>query len=166
MGYGATTLQLSATELKALTGWNDSVIIEFLSLQGGMTEVTQNISIVINNVAQAFTEISLNTANIATMEKQFQPIREQIAELNSLHAKVANMKRDVLRLVNNIAQEGAATLALARQAQAKVESLEDQIIALTQSGADLQLQNGYLSAQLHQANNSLADLSQQVAGMA
>lgn len=166
MGYGASTLQLSATELKALTGWNDSVIIEFLSLQGGMTEVTQNISIVINNVAQAFTEISLNTANIATMEKQFQPIREQIAELNSLHAKVANMKRDVLRLVNNIVQEGAATLALARQAQAKVESLEDQIIALTQSGAALQSQNGYLSAQLHQANNSLADLSQQVAGMA
>lgn len=165
MAYGATTLQLSATELKTLTGWNDSVIIEFLSLQGGMTEVTQNISIVINNVAQAFSEISLNTANIANMEKQFGPIQQQIASLDSMQSKVADLKRDLIALINNIAQEGQQTLSLARQAQAKAQELQDQINDLTQTDELLRAQNGYLSAQLHQANNSVAELSQQVAGM-
>lgn len=165
MAYDATTLQLSATELKALTGWNDPVIVEFLSLQGGMAEVTQNISIVINNVAQAFSEISMNTANIVSLERQLQPIQQQVASLGATQSKVANLKRDLIALINNIAQEGQQTLSLARQAQAKAQELQDQINDLTQTDELLRAQNGYLSSQLHQANNSIAELSQQVAGM-
>lgn len=161
----ATALQLDASELRKLTKWPDPVIEEFLSLQRSVSSVVNNINIIINNTSSVTGDINLSLAKNTALAKELanmlneqaaiaqlvsnesasrrdlerviNNLRQFVQPLNSLPAKVANMKRDIVRLINNLSALNASLLSQNNGLQAKVTMLEDQVSNMKQELAGM-----------------------------
>jgi hypothetical protein len=171
----ATALNLDASELRKLTNWPAPVIEEFLSLQGSLMNVVNNINIVINNITSVQGDINLSLAKNAALSKVVNNLAQQdasltslisdesatrrdlsrsianlkhsIEPLNALPFKVANQKRDVLRLVNNLNQNMAPLMAMPAKVASQKRDLIRLINNMKQENAALQAQISWLRAQ-------------------
>jgi hypothetical protein len=185
----ATALQLSATELKSLTKWPDAVIYEFLSLQAGVKNITENINIAINNTAIALTLESQSTARITELSRAVVQLEEQVhafdalrsmnanlkldllvtinnnrellAALTSLIAKVASNKRDQQRIINNLTEELASAQARNGRQAAKITALSDQIVSLSEQMA---IPDTTLLSRVTRNADAILNLQQEMAG--
>ena len=158
----ATSLKLSATELRTMTKWPDAVVLEFLSLQGSVSEITEVINIVINNVTTAITLESQNQAGVATLNRALVTLREQVSALDTLPGKIANLKRDLLRVSNANQEQDAALGALntkvtsnKRDQRRLIENLNEQLMAAMGL-------NAKLSAKVIVQADQIASLNEQM----
>lgn len=156
MAYDATTLQLSATELKALTGWNDPVIVEFLSLQGGMAEVTQIVNIVIeqvtqNNTTLAHTNIVVNNLQgiLGTMGQALEGLQSMATRLA---ASSAAMQREIASLSQSLEMANSANAMLRTALRTQAQVIDSQEQATQQTGA--------LNARLTKLETRISDIEQ------
>jgi len=184
-----TSLQLSADELRQLTGWKDAVIYEFLSLQAGVQEITQNINVVINNTDMVLTLESQSTARVTELSKQLVLLQEALSAfdavptkvasmkrdlqrtitnnhellsaLNSLITKVASNKRDTRRLIDSLNEELMAERSATTHLTAKVTALTDQIASLSEQ---LQAPDLTLLSRITRNADALLNLQQEMAG--
>ena len=123
----STALQLSADELRSLTKWPDSVIIEFLSLTGAVSDITNNINIVINNVDSVMTMEAQNLPMIQALRNAQASIQQQVDSLNAIPAKVAGIRRDLSNALHDQAEAISGWEALVAALKAKI-SAQDIVI--------------------------------------
>lgn len=128
------SLKLSGPELKAMTGWPDALVYEFLSLESSVSEITQNINIVINNVTTALTLESQTGAGLATLKKSFTALQNQMAAFDTLPSKVSSLKAALLRLTNANAEQAQAVSSLVARLQVRASAQADQITLLNEQG--------------------------------
>jgi hypothetical protein len=129
----SSTLSLSADDLRQLTKWPDSVIIEFLSLQSGVQNVTENINIVINNTDMVLNLESQSAARVAALSKELEQLREITqgfdAVVARLSAKITTQAAEMSDLIEQASAANNSLLARLNREISKREDLEQELMA-------------------------------------
>ncbi len=128
--FKGSSLQLSAFELRNLTKWPDPVIQEFLSLQAGVQNITENINIVINNIDLVMGAGSQTLSWINQLRGTIALLQEQAAATDSLVSKIAANKRDSLRVINDLAEQLSSVQAVNSRLYAKITANTDSLLNL------------------------------------
>lgn len=150
------SLKLSAPELKRLTGLPDAFIYEFLSLESSVSEITQNINIVIEQVTQtlvteAHTTIVLN--NLQNVQESTQQLLASLEGVtDGLAANAAAMKREIASLAQSLELANSANAMLRTTIRTQAQVIASQEQATQQTGA--------LSARLTKLESKVSDIEQ------
>lgn len=143
----ATALNLDASELRRLTKWPDPVIEEFLSLQGSISNVINNINIVINNITGVQGDVNLSIAKNAALARVVDNLNQETSALTSLITGESSTRRDLSRYMTNLRQLIEPLNAIPFKVASQKRDLMRTINKVRQENAGLQAQISWLRAQ-------------------
>lgn len=156
------SLLLSATELRTLTGWADPVIIEFLSLQSGVSEITQNISIVINEISQTITQVAYTENIVNGLQKSQSVLEDSLTAMDATIARVFALAKSQQDQANALAEQVEELKAANSSAYSRLSAQAREITALTEQVA---IADQSTNVRLAQEIATRKDLEQQMQGM-
>lgn len=143
----ATALSLDASELRKLTGWPNPVIEEFLSLQGSISNVINNINIVINNITGVQGDVNMSLAKNAALSRALNNLKQEESALEHLVASESSNRRDISRSLTNLRQLIEPLNAIPFKVASQKRDLMRTINKVRQENAALQAQISWLRAQ-------------------
>lgn len=161
MADSPTALNLSAPELKALTGWEDSVIVEFLSLTGSVATIVNNMNIVINNVTSSLTLGASNTALLTKLSKSLALLGEQVTQLDGTQATIVGLRKSLRDAITQGAQVDAALGSLVAKISADVVAQNREIDKVQQ---EIQIPDLRTQARLNTEITARQNLAQELYG--
>ena len=127
------SLSLSADDLRILTKWPDSVIVEFLSLQAGVENITQNINIVINNTDVVMALEAQSSARITALSREIDQIKQSVevigAAAANVSARISAQSDQIASIMQQVAETNASLLARLNREIGKREELEQLVMA-------------------------------------
>lgn len=156
------SLLLSATELRTLTGWADPVIIEFLSLQSGVSEITQNISIVINEISQTITQVAYTENIVNGLQKSQSVLEDSLTAMDATMARIFAFAKNQQNQISALTEQVAGLNAANSSAYSRLSAQARQITALNEQ---ITVADQSTNARLAQEIRARKDLEQQMQGM-
>ena len=118
-------LELSAVDLRALTGWPDPVIEDYLNLTRTMAETFE----IVNIVNQTIYTIEGNSEAIVARLGRLEQQVDELANLGVNNASVGRIQKQVNEIAESVAGLGISPNNL----QGKIKSLQQQIEDVAQS---------------------------------
>lgn len=129
----ASSLKLSATELRQMTKWPDAVVLEFLSLQQQVGSIINNITNITNITGEGSTQ--LNLAQINNLNRALTALQEAQTAFDSLPARIAGVERNLERADADLSQSLQPLLGAVGGLRGKVASQGDALANLQQEFA-------------------------------